>query len=105
MRPGSVIVDLAAEQGGNCELTEAGQDVVKHDVLIIGTTNLPATMPLDASMLYARNVPALVLHLLKKNDEGVVLHIDKEEEVTRGTLLTHAGEVIHGPTSQALVGA
>lgn len=105
MRPGSVIVDLAAEQGGNCELTEAGQDVIKHDVLIIGTTNLPATMPLDASMLYARNVQALVLHLLKKEAEGVSFNIDKEEEVTRGTLLTHAGDVIHAPTSQALANA
>jgi len=102
MRPGSVIVDLAAEQGGNCELTEAGKDVVKHDVLIIGSTNLPASMPLDASMLYSRNVSALVLHLLKHDDVGVSLHIDTTEEVTRGTLLTHAGETMHAPTAEAL---
>ena len=105
MRPGSVIVDLAAEQGGNCELTEAGKDVVKHEVLIIGSTNLPASMPLDASMLYSRNVAALVLHLLKKDDAGVSLHIDITEEVTGGTLLTHAGVVMHAPTAQALKGA
>ncbi len=102
MRPGSVIVDLAAEQGGNCELTEAGQDVLKHEVLIVGTTNWPATMPLDASMLYARNIQALVLHILKKGEAGPSLNIDTAEEVTRGTLLTHAGEVLHGPTAEAV---
>ncbi|MCG5053192.1 MAG: Re/Si-specific NAD(P)(+) transhydrogenase subunit alpha [Myxococcales bacterium] len=102
MRPGSVIVDLAAEQGGNCELTEPGAEVVKHEVLIVGTTNWPATMPLDASMLYARNIQALVLHILKKAEGGPTLTIDVAEEVTRGTLLTHAGEVVHGPTAKAL---
>ena len=60
MRPGSVIVDLAAEQGGNCELTEPGKEVIKHRVQLVGLMNLPASMPFDASTLYARNVVELV---------------------------------------------
>ncbi len=67
MRPGSVIVDLAAEAGGNCELTQPGETVVEHDVTIIGPLNLPATMPEHASQLYARNVLAL-LELLTGDD-------------------------------------
>lgn len=98
MRPGSVIVDLAAEQGGNCELTEPGREVWKHRVLIVGQTNLPATMPFDASMLYARNVLDLVLNILK----GGKLVLDLEDEVNRGTLLTHDGTVLHGPTADTL---
>lgn len=99
MRPGSVIVDLAVEQGGNCELSELNQHVRKHGVLIIGEPNLPATVPHDASMLYARNVVALAEHLLSK--EGA-LELDLEDEITGGTLLTHAGRVIHAPTAEAL---
>jgi H+-translocating NAD(P) transhydrogenase subunit alpha len=95
MRPGSVIVDLAAEQGGNCELTEAGRDVVKHRVSILGQVNLPATLPVDASTLYARNVLELVLHVAK----GGKLTFDLEDDVTKGTLLTHNGSVVHGPTA------
>jgi NAD(P) transhydrogenase subunit alpha len=98
MKPGSVIVDLAAEQGGNCELTEAGREVIKHGVQIIGPPNLPATMPVDASTLYARNVIELVSHVTKDG----VLHLDLEDEITKGCLLTHGGQIIHGPTAQAL---
>jgi NAD(P) transhydrogenase subunit alpha len=101
MRPGSVIVDLAAEQGGNCELTEPAKDVVKNRVLIIGQTNLPATMPLDASILYARNVLELVLHVVK----GDKLNLELEDEITKGTLLTHEGKVLHAPTAALLAGA
>jgi NAD(P) transhydrogenase subunit alpha len=99
MRPGSVIVDLAAEQGGNCELTEPGKEVLKHRVLIMGQLNLPASMPLDASTLYARNVLELVLHVTK----GGKLNLDLEDEITKGTLLTHDGKIVHAPTA-ALVG-
>jgi proton-translocating NAD(P)+ transhydrogenase subunit alpha len=98
MRPGSVIVDMAVAQGGNCELSEEGKNVRKHNVLIIGHPNLPATMPYDASLVYARNVWALAAHVVK---EGV-LEIDPDEEVTGGCLLTHAGKVHHAATAEAL---
>lgn len=101
MKPGGVIVDLAVEQGGNCELSEAGKDVRKHGVLIIGHANLPATMPADASLLYARNVFALLQNVLTK--EGA-LNFDMGDEVTSGTLLTHEGKIVHAATAQRLGG-
>lgn len=101
MKPGGVIVDLAVEQGGNCELSEAGKDVRKHGVLIIGHANLPATMPADASLLYARNVFALLQNVITK--EGA-LNFDMTDEVTSGTLLTHEGKIVHAPTAQRLGG-
>ncbi len=91
MRPGSVIVDLAAEQGGNCALTEPGQEVVKHGVVIIGPVNLPSTVPFHASQMYARNVTSFLAHLLK---DGVI-HLDLNDELTRGPLVTHQGEILH----------
>jgi NAD(P) transhydrogenase subunit alpha len=100
MRPGSVIVDLAAEQGGNCELTEPGKEVIKHRVLIMGQLNLPASMPLDASTLYARNVLELVLHVTK----GGKLNVELEDEITKGTLLTHDGKILHAPTAALVAG-
>lgn len=84
MRPGSVIVDLAAEAGGNCELTEPGAEVVREGVTIVGTTNLPATMPVHASQLYARNVSALLLHLAPQG----VLELDWSDEITSGACVT-----------------
>ena len=84
MRPGSVIVDLAAETGGNCELTEPGQTVVRHGVTIIGLTNLPSTMPDHASQLYARNVQALLEHLTPEGE----LVLDFEDEITAGACVT-----------------
>lgn len=98
MKPGSVIVDLAVEQGGNCELSEKGKDVRKHGVLIIGHANLPATMPADASLLYARNVLALLLNVVKEGQ----LNFDLTDEVTSGTLLTHEGKIVHAATAQRL---
>ena len=89
MRPGSVIVDLAVEQGGNCELSEAGQNVRRHGVLIIGHKNLPATMPADASLLYAKNVLALLEHIVKDS----ALDMDVDDEILRGALMTHGGRV------------
>jgi H+-translocating NAD(P) transhydrogenase subunit alpha len=91
MRPGSVILDLAAEQGGNCALTEPGREVVRHGVLIIGPMNLPSTIPFQASEMYARTVTNYLAHLLKDGR----LHLDLEDELTRGPLVTHQGEIVH----------
>src|SRR5881409_1798286 len=92
MRPGSVILDLAAEQGGNCELTEPGQEIVRHGVIIIGPLNLPSTVPFQGSEMYARTVTTYPLQLPK----DARLHLDLEDELTRGPLVTHQGEVVHG---------
>ena len=100
MKAGAVIVDLAVAQGGNCELSELGKDVRKHGVLIIGHPNLPATVPADASLVYARNVWALADHLLGKDKS--TLTIDPADEITAGCMLTHAGKVSHKPTADAL---
>ncbi|HET8651344.1 MAG TPA: Re/Si-specific NAD(P)(+) transhydrogenase subunit alpha [Gaiellaceae bacterium] len=89
MRDGSVIVDLAAEAGGNCELTEPGEDVVREGVTIIGQTNLPSTVPVHASQLFARNVHALLTHLAP---EGA-LALDWEDEITAGACVTRREEV------------
>ncbi len=96
MKPGSVIIDLAVEQGGNCELSENGKTVIKHGVKILGEPNLPASMPSDASTLYARNVHNL-MQLFTKGGE---LKLDLEDDIIKGTLLTHGGQVMHGPTSE-----
>jgi len=90
MRPGSVIVDLAAEAGGNCELTAPGEVVVRDSVTIVGTVNLPSTMPVHASQMYSRNVQTLLQHLVK--DGRLVL--DFEDEITRETCVCHAGRVL-----------
>jgi len=89
MRPGSVIVDLAAETGGNCELTEPGKEVVRENVTIVGFTNLPSTMPYHASQLYARNVAALLHHLAPEGE----LVLDWEDEITAGACVTRKEEV------------
>ena len=86
MRPGSVIVDLAAETGGNCELTEPGEVVERDGVTIVGLTNLPSTMPFHASQLYARNVSALLQHLAPDGE----LSLDWEDEITAGACVTRA---------------
>jgi NAD(P) transhydrogenase subunit alpha len=91
MRPGSVLIDLAAEQGGNCALTEPGQEVERHGVLIIGPLNLPSTVAFHASQMYARTVSNYLLHLLKDGK----LQLDLADELTRGPLVTHQGEVVH----------
>jgi len=91
MRAGSVIVDLAAEQGGNCALTEPGQEVVRHGVVVIGPTNLPSTVPLHASQMYARTVTNFLMHLLQDGR----IHLDLNDELTRGPLVVHQGEILH----------
>jgi NAD(P) transhydrogenase subunit alpha len=98
LRPGSIIVDLAAEQGGNCELTQAGQTVVQHGVKIIGAVNLPATMPLDASQLYARNIQNLFRQLYPKPD----VTPDFNDEIARGCCVTRGGEIVNESIRKAL---
>ncbi len=90
MAPGSVIVDLAAERGGNCELTRAEATVVEHGVTIVGEINLASRVPYHASQMYARNVTAFLLHIVKQGK----LQIDTEDEITRETLLTRGGEIV-----------
>jgi NAD(P) transhydrogenase subunit alpha len=92
MQPGSVIVDMAAERGGNCELTRAGETVVHRGVQIVGPVNLPSRAPYHASQMYATNVVNLLK--LMVNKEGV-LTIDQNDEIIRGTLVTHGGKVVH----------
>ena len=89
MAPGSVIVDLAGERGGNCELTRPGEIVVEHGVTIIGWFNLASTVPYHASQMYARNVSAFLLHLVKDGK----LQLDTNDEIVRETMLTRGGEV------------
>jgi H+-translocating NAD(P) transhydrogenase subunit alpha len=92
MKPGSVIVDLAAETGGNCALSEPGESVLRHDVKIIAPLNVPSTMAEHASQLYARNIEALLG--LMVSDEGE-LELDFEDEVIAGACITRAGEIVH----------
>ena len=92
MKPGSVVVDLAGEAGGNCELTEPGQSVVRHDVSILAPLNLPATLPEHASALFARNVLAL-LELLVGEDG--TLKLDFDDEIVKGACIVRAGEIVH----------
>ncbi len=91
MSPGSVIIDLAAERGGNCELTQANQTVVTQGVTIIGTENLPSLVPYHASQMYSKNIATFLLHLVKKGE----LTMDREDEITKETLLTCDGEIVH----------
>lgn len=98
MRPGAVIVDLAAEAGGNCELTEPDQVVTKHGVTIHGPTNLPATMPVHASQLYARNVTELLREFVK--DGALALQLD--DEVIKGACVTHNGEIVNEAVAAAV---
>ena len=98
MKPGSVVIDLAASSGGNCELTRSGEDVIHNDVLILGPPNLPATMAHDASTLYARNILALIKHVAPE----AKLAIDPADDVQSGALLTHDGEVINPAVKEAL---
>jgi NAD(P) transhydrogenase subunit alpha len=90
MQPGSVIVDLAAEQGGNCALTSPGQEVSHHDVLILGPLNVPSTLPFHASQMYARTLVNYLLHLLK---EGTI-ELDMADPLTREPLVTYQGEIL-----------
>jgi proton-translocating NAD(P)+ transhydrogenase subunit alpha len=91
MAPGSVIFDLAAERGGNCELTKAGATVVRHGVTIIGAINVASGVPYHASQMYARNVTAFLLYIIKEQK----LQLNLNDEIVRETLVTHGGEVVN----------
>ena len=101
MRPGSVIVDLAAEGGGNCELTRPGDTVVEYGVTIMGPLNLPSTIPQDASQMYARNMVNFLLHMVKDGS----IQLDTEEEIIKETLVTKGGEVVHPTVRELLEGS
>jgi NAD(P) transhydrogenase subunit alpha len=99
MAPGSLIVDIAAERGGNCELTRPGQSVITGGVTIMGPLNLPSTIPYHASQMYAKNIATFLKYLVKDGKLALV----REDEIVRETLVTHAGEVVH-PKVRELVG-
>ncbi|MFP6618536.1 MAG: Re/Si-specific NAD(P)(+) transhydrogenase subunit alpha [Pirellulaceae bacterium] len=98
MPAGGVIVDLAAERGGNCELSQADQSVVEHDVTILGPTNLPSEIPNHASQMFSNNVTTFLLHLTNEGN----LELDLQDEIVQGTLATHAGEVVHSRLRELL---
>ena len=91
MAPGSVIVDLAAERGGNCELTHTGETVVVHGVTIIGAINLASSVPYHASQMYARNLTTYLTYMVKDGK----LQMNLQDEIVRETLITNAGEVVN----------
>jgi NAD(P) transhydrogenase subunit alpha len=101
MRPGSVIVDLAAERGGNCELTSPGETVEVEGVTILGPLDLASSVPYHASQMFARNVAAFLAHLTHDGK----LRVDPEDEITRGTLVCHGGQVLHPAVQEALAAA
>ena len=98
MKPGSVIMDLAAENGGNCEVTEKDKVVTHNKVIIDGTSNIPATMPIHASELYAKNISALVVYMTKEKN----LNLDMDDEIISGSTFTHQGTITHEPTRNLL---
>jgi NAD(P) transhydrogenase subunit alpha len=91
MAPGSVIVDLAAERGGNCELTKAGEIIVEHNVTIVGLFNLATAVPYHASQMYAKNITAFLVYMVKEGK----LQLNLEDEIIQSTLVTQGGEVIN----------
>lgn len=98
MKPGSVIVDLAAEQGGNCACTKAGRDVQINGVTIIGPINLPSSMPVHASQMYSKNISTVVQYLVKNGE----LQLNFEDEIISSTCVTHAGEILNQRVKDAL---
>ena len=98
MKPGAVIMDLAAENGGNCELTSPGKVAEVNGVIIDGTLNLPSTMPVHASQLYSKNVISFINHLCPEGE----INLNLDDEIISGALFTHDGEITHEPTKIAL---
>ena len=98
MKPGSAIIDLASENGGNCELTKMGELIEHNGVKIDGTLNLPSSMPFHASQLYAKNVSTFLTYMIK--DGSLDLNLD--DEIISGAMFAHNGKVTHEPTSKAL---
>jgi H+-translocating NAD(P) transhydrogenase subunit alpha len=101
MRPGAVIIDMAAESGGNCELTQAGKTIREHGVMIIGPQNLPARVPFHTSQMYAKNLQSFLGLLVDKNE---ALIREFTDEILTASLLVHAGEVRHKPTRDLMIG-
>jgi NAD(P) transhydrogenase subunit alpha len=101
MKPGSVIVDLAAEGGGNCELSKPGQTVVVNGVKIVAPLNLPSSMPTDASVLWSRNIANFLLTFWKDK----AFKLDLNDDIMKGALITHEGQVLHQKTKEALQGS
>ncbi|GAB4172926.1 MAG: Re/Si-specific NAD(P)(+) transhydrogenase subunit alpha [Coleofasciculaceae cyanobacterium] len=99
MHPGSVIVDIAAEQGGNCACTQPGKDVVRNGVTIIGPINLPSSMPVHASQMYAKNVLSLLQHMLKNGE----LLLNFDDDIIGSTCVTHAGEILNQRVKDTLI--
>lgn len=99
MKPGSVIVDMSVEQGGNCALSELGKEVIKHGVTLIGLLNIPSTMPVHASLLYARNILAF-LNLI--SPDGKSAKIDLSDDIIKGSLITHNGQIVHSAIKEAV---
>jgi H+-translocating NAD(P) transhydrogenase subunit alpha len=107
LKPGSVIVDLAAESGGNCELTEPGETVKHNEVTIVGPVNVPSALPIHASQLLSRNMYNLIGHITEdrsedKDHKDPQLNLDFEDEIIAGTCIAHDGEIRHEPTREAL---
>ena len=106
MPPGSVVVDLAAEAGGNCELTEPGETVKHQQVRVIGPRDVPSGVPVHASQLYSRNLVSLISHLVTDDDDedggGAQIELDFDDEITDGTVLCHGGEIRHESVREAL---
>ncbi len=107
LKPGSVIVDLAAESGGNCELTEPGETVKHNEVTIVGPVNVPSALPIHASQLLSRNMYNLIGHITEdrsadKDHKNPQLNLDFEDEIIAGTCIAHNGEIRHEPTREAL---
>ncbi len=98
MAPGSVIVDLAAERGGNCELTCAGETILVHGVTILGPLNLPADVPNHASQMFSKNISTFLLHLVREGK----LQLDLQDEITRETMVTHDGQVTNSQVREAI---
>ena len=105
MAPGSVVIDMAAERGGNCELTRPDETVVHGGVTILGPSNPPALAPYHASQMYSKNITTFLAHLLgKEGAKQAALPIDPADEITRETLLAQGGEVVHSRVKELLAG-
>ena len=98
MKKGSVVVDLAAENGGNCEYTKAGEIINQNNIIIDGTLNLPSSMQVHSSQLYAKNISTFISHMMKEGN----LNIDLDDEIISGSMFTHQGKITHEPTQQAV---
>ena len=98
MKPGSIIMDLASENGGNCELTKKDEIITLNGVTIDGSSNIPGSMPVHASELYAKNITAFLTYMIEDGE----LKLNLDDEIISGSMYTHLGEVTHEPTQEAI---